>query len=321
SLGGCILLANELLTRQILTLVNSLNGAGAVERVTKMRLQAGLNRGRIVDNNWLPAELCIWKDNLVCLSLLKAKSLQVEISNTAPEWEQLVDSKGQHLLLWPEIKFRTENVNTRSVKSNWLIQNPNRLLPVLFLPRISNDKRKREWLLSDENEVFKLRDKKVKTVQVEHWRPINNLIQGEVVMEKCTGCGLNSPLEEESCISRSKSNNDWRVIPKSLIKRAEGNHQMSLNLNLASEREKSLSSIQLANEQEFSYLNRIESVEEQEPTTKKICYYMDGSLQSENKKDVNLATMGAAVVQVNTEEDLVLEEISVISLRQGTDLN
>ncbi|CAG8664533.1 13490_t:CDS:2, partial [Gigaspora rosea] len=335
------------------------------------------------------------KDNLACLSLLKAKSLQLKISNTAPEWgkgieatalnrvfkdsfnikianalsssnlfylEKLIDSKGQHLLLWPEIKFKTgtgargrkllwfklleklviEDVNTRSVKSKWMIQNSNKLLLALMLPKISNDKRKREWLMSNENEVFKLRDKKVKTVQVEHWRPINNLMQGEVVMEKCKGCGLNSSLVEGTCISRSKINNDWRVIPKSLIKRAEGNPQMSLNFNLVSERKKSVNSMQLANKQEFSCLNIIESVEvelimqsELSANLKdslleafnrnknwqqsKICYYMDGSLQSENKKDINLAAMGAVVVQVNTEKDLVLKEISLLEVLIKTD--
>ncbi|CAG8683982.1 22178_t:CDS:1, partial [Gigaspora rosea] len=152
-------------------------------------------------------------------------------------------------------------------------------------------------------------------------------------MEKCTGCGLNSSPEKGTCISRSKISNDWKVIPKSLIKKAEGNPQMMLSFNLASEREKSVNSLQLANEQEFFCLNRIESVEvelimqselsanlkdsllealirNKNRQQSKICYYTDGSLQLEDKKDVNVAAMGAAVVQVNKKEDLVLEEIS-----------
>ncbi|CAG8795998.1 24522_t:CDS:2 [Gigaspora margarita] len=163
-------------------------------------------KARIVNDNWLPIELpklkYIWKNNLTCLTIFKAKSLYLEISNLILDWErkddaralnlvfnklfntriassleklnlfylnQLIDSNNQCLLSWPEIKFRSggmtrgrkpkwfnlleekviEKAEERTIKLEWISRQPNQFASSILLLEITNNKRKKEWILSE----------------------------------------------------------------------------------------------------------------------------------------------------------------------------
>ncbi|CAG8635759.1 35137_t:CDS:2 [Gigaspora margarita] len=208
-------------------------------------------KARIVNDRWLPIELSklkyIWKNNLTCLTILKAKSLHLEISNIILDWgrkenaralnlvfkelfdiriangleklnlfylNQLTDSKNQYLLSWPEIKIRLGG-KTRGKKPKWFT---NQFGSSISLLEISNDKRKKEWALFEEvSEVAKL----------------------ETRIEKCSGYEHNRSIVEGNCTTCIRFDVGWKVIPKNTINPSE-NEQEFKNLRSLESPEKEL---------------------------------------------------------------------------------
>ncbi|CAG8740651.1 35086_t:CDS:2 [Gigaspora margarita] len=162
---------------------------GITEHFTRLRLQAGMCKARIINNNWSPIDL-------------------------------------------PNLK-------------------------------ITNDKRKKEWILSEEGKAFKIREKKDKSIQVEHWRTVPEAPKIETRIEKCLGCEHNRSTVEENCIMHIKFDEGWKLNEK-------------------------------LKEEILAIL--IRNLNHQQ---RKYCYYTDGSLQKEDKEKGDIAVIGAAVVQTH----------------------
>src|SRR6185295_7778705 len=74
--------------KQITSLHTRLNAGGIDETITRLRISQGLLLIGATENNWHynPPRLCdkIWKNNLACYTMLKAKEMQITLkfSNT-----------------------------------------------------------------------------------------------------------------------------------------------------------------------------------------------------------------------------------------------
>ncbi|CAG8680223.1 24667_t:CDS:2 [Gigaspora margarita] len=220
-LRGCNLLENELTIKQISCLINSFNSAGLTEQFTKLRLQKGMCKARIVNNNWLLMEHSklkyIWKDNLICLTIYKAKSLYLEISNIMLVWSRRSDTKVLNLVLselfdvkvakggktrekkpkWFSLlkKKIIENAEERTIKPEWTSGQLNQLVLNISLLDIAANKKKKERVL------FK---KEIRTK-----------------IEKCSEYEYNRGIVKENCITRIKFDKSWKVISENVIDKTE----------------------------------------------------------------------------------------------------
>ena len=84
NLGNCNSLWNQLIIKQITSLHTRLNAGGTEELVTRIRINQGLLLIGATENDWHnnPPKLCnkIWKNNLACYTMLKAKEIQITLS-------------------------------------------------------------------------------------------------------------------------------------------------------------------------------------------------------------------------------------------------
>ncbi|CAG8764282.1 40889_t:CDS:2, partial [Gigaspora margarita] len=251
-------------------------------------------KARIVNDSWSPIELpklkYIWKNNLTCLTILKAKSLHLKISNIILDWGRKENTRALNLVFKELFDVR--------------IANANQFGSSVSLLEISNDKKKKKWVLSKEvSEIAKL----------------------ETRIKKCLGCEYNRSIVEGNCITRIRFDMGWKVIPKNTISRIESSTQMQANFNLTSLAQETYNKNPLENEQEFKNLRSLESSEKElilqaelkeelkeeilailtrnsNRQKRKYCYYTNGSLQKDNKDKGNTVVMGVAVVQVDKKE-------------------
>ncbi|CAG8783387.1 23040_t:CDS:2 [Gigaspora margarita] len=241
---------------------------GITEYYTKLRLQMGMYKARIINDSWSPIELpklnqitpvrnqqyntrLKEKDNARALNLVFNELFDARIANGLEKLnlfylDQLTDSNDQCLLFWPKI-IRSGG-KTRGKKPKYI-----------SLPEISNDKRKKEWVLSEEGEAFKIKEKKEKTIQVEHWRTVSEVAKSKTRIEKCSGCEYNRSIVEGNCTTRIKSDVGWKVISNNTISRIESSTQMQANFNLALLARETYHKNPLVNKQEFKKLCSLES--------------------------------------------------------------
>ncbi|CAG8798099.1 10371_t:CDS:2, partial [Gigaspora margarita] len=196
---------------------------GITEHYTKLRLQVGMYKARIINDSWSLIELpklnniiLDWerKENARALNLVFKELFDIRIANSLEKLnlfylDQLTDSNDQCLLLWPEIKIRLggktrgkkpkwfslleekiiENVEERTIKSEWISGQANQFGSSVSLLEISNDKRKKEWVLSEE---------------------VSEVAKSETRIEKCSGCKYNRSIVEENCTTRIKFDGGWK---------------------------------------------------------------------------------------------------------------
>ncbi|CAG8659819.1 12041_t:CDS:2 [Gigaspora margarita] len=164
-----------------------------------------------------------------------------------PKWFSLLEGK------------IIENAEERTIKPKWISGQANQFESSVSLLKISNDKRKKEWVLSKEGEVFKIKEKKEKTIQVEHWRTVSEVAKSETRIEKCSGCEYNRSIVEGNCTTHIKFDEGWKVILKNTISRIESSTQMQANFNLTSLARETYNKDPPENEQEFKNLCYLES--------------------------------------------------------------
>ncbi|CAG8843842.1 24601_t:CDS:2, partial [Gigaspora margarita] len=70
-----------------------------------------------------------------------------------PKWFSLLEEK------------IIEKAEEKTIKPEWISWQLNQSASSILLPEITNDKRKKEWILSEEGEAFKIREKKDKSIQ------------------------------------------------------------------------------------------------------------------------------------------------------------
>ncbi|CAG8796078.1 9544_t:CDS:2, partial [Gigaspora margarita] len=108
---------------------------------------------------------------------------------------------------------RKKSVNSATMQSNWKLVyepkkeiredwykeisgQPNQFASSILLSEITNDKRKKKWILSEKvSEVTKI----------------------ETRIKKCSGCKHNRSTVEENCIMHIKFDEGWKVILKNAI--------------------------------------------------------------------------------------------------------
>ncbi|CAG8702034.1 11129_t:CDS:2 [Gigaspora margarita] len=152
-------------------------------------------------------------------------------------------------------QFRKRSVKLAAMPSNWkTVYKPKKEIKDVLLLEISNDKRKKEWVLSEEGEAFKIKEKKKKTIQV---------AKLETRIEKCSECEHNRSIVEKSCTTHIRFDVGWKVIPKNTISRIESSTQMQANFNLALLARETYNKDPLENEQEFKNLYSLESPEKE----------------------------------------------------------
>ncbi|CAG8840107.1 373_t:CDS:2, partial [Gigaspora margarita] len=303
-LRGCNLLANELTIRQISCLINALNSTGITEHFTRLWLQVGMS-----------------------------KLLDLEISNIILDWEKKNDARALNLVFNElfDTRIANEKAEEKTIKPKWISGQLNQYASSILLPKITNDKRKKEWVLSEKGEAFKIKEKKDKSIQVEHWRTVPEATKIETKIEKCSGCEYNRNTVEGNCTMCIKFDKGWKVIPKNAISKIESSSQMQIKLNLVPLARDTYHRDLSENEQEFKGLRCLESSEKElilqaelngklkeeilaillrnlNRQQRKYCYYTNRSLRKENKEKGNIVVMGAAVVQVNEKEEVSLEE-------------
>src|SRR6185436_16756945 len=78
-LGNCRTLRQELAMKQISSLLMRINEQGRLRQLTKLRITQGCQRAGLTEDIWkveelVKSKLC-WKDNLACLTIIKAREL------------------------------------------------------------------------------------------------------------------------------------------------------------------------------------------------------------------------------------------------------
>ncbi|CAG8658188.1 4826_t:CDS:2 [Gigaspora margarita] len=196
-----------------------------------------------------------------------------------------------------------EKAEERTIKPEWISGQLNQSASSILLPEITNDKRKKEWILSEEGEAFKIREKKDKSIQVEHWRTVLKATKIETRIEKCSGCKHNRSTVEGNCTMRIKFDEDTyhRDLPENEqeFKELRSLEYPKKELILQAELNEKLKDKILA------ILTR--NLNHQQ---RKYCCYTDGFFQKEDKEKGDTVVMEAAVVQVNKKEEVSLEKVS-----------
>src|SRR5260364_33696 len=161
---NCKLLWQELLTMQIANITKELNSSGRGKEVLELRLKQGLLQAGCVEGKISSADAksskSIWKTNLICLALSKAKELNLEFRLPDTSWEiegtgprikdilgkklfdrafkslrhlglfylhQLLNKKGELLILWYQLKYLRKQ-SSRGRKADWFKKIENAVL-------------------------------------------------------------------------------------------------------------------------------------------------------------------------------------------------
>ncbi|CAG8559453.1 25596_t:CDS:2 [Gigaspora margarita] len=242
-------------------------------------------KARIINSNWSPIELpklnnltLDWKkkDNARALNLVFNELFNARIASGLEKLnifylDQLIDSNNQCLLLWSEIKIRSEEMTRgRKPKCRQLNQ------PVLsiLLSKITNDKRKKEWILSEE-EAPKI----------------------ETRIEKCSGCEHNRSTVEGNHTTH--------------IKFDEAQDTYYIDLPENEQEFKGLRSLECPEKELILQAELNEKLKEEilAILTRNLNHQQRNTAII-LMDPCNIAVMGAAVVQINEKEEVSLEEVS-----------
>jgi ribonuclease HI len=165
--------------------------------------------------------------------------------------EQLITKEGDVLLTWQQVRIirgskgRGRKPNwfkvienkvielsiTRKIRKEYQILAPNRNALNCEKVKISQDRRKKEWIIFQAErkwEVGKVIKKESKSNLIEHWEEDKSKPYGNMIFKKCKGCAQGKR-NDTSCIIR-RSNRSWhQVIQK--VHRSE--EEMSLGIQLS----------------------------------------------------------------------------------------
>ncbi|CAG8443915.1 1425_t:CDS:2, partial [Dentiscutata heterogama] len=148
--------------------------------------------------------------------------------------EQLLTREGDKLITWKqlrkirglkkrgrkpswfksiELEVLTES-SSREIKGKYKVAAPNQQAIAYNYVRISQDRRKREWIVFEKDksiEIGKVIKKKRKCIDVEHWQIIKENREGDTIIEKCKGCSVKES-QEGCCTIRQKQEYKHQVI-------------------------------------------------------------------------------------------------------------
>ena len=89
-LGSCRTLQQEIVMKQISSLINRLNQQNGLGYLTKLRITQGCQRAGLTQDIWkttsLPEDISCWRNNLACLIITKAKDLGINIRTESSLW-------------------------------------------------------------------------------------------------------------------------------------------------------------------------------------------------------------------------------------------
>src|ERR1043165_8109185 len=154
-LGNCRTLRQELAMKQISSLLVRLNEQVSLGQLTKLRVTQVCQRAGLTEDIWKVEELAeskpCWKDNLACLTIIKARELKINISTESDLWmifgygakihelmkehwwkrnrtkisktgliysNQLLDTRGKRLITWQQYKGY-QNRSSKGKKAEW----------------------------------------------------------------------------------------------------------------------------------------------------------------------------------------------------------
>jgi hypothetical protein len=154
-LGNCKTLQQELMTKQISSLLARLNRQDSLGQLTKLRITQGCQRAGLTEDIWkieeMPENIEGWKSNLACLTLLKARKLNINVRTEGNLWtmfrygikireliniqlqkrsgtriseagiiylNQLIDTKGERLITWQQLKSY-QGLSSKGKKAEW----------------------------------------------------------------------------------------------------------------------------------------------------------------------------------------------------------
>ena len=278
-LGGCKALAHDIVAKQIACLQNRLNGRKEIRSLTRLRIKQGFRDACVTNNLWDDEEGMIfrkiWKNNLACLILIRAKELKIEfnIENNSFLLEnkgtrirdvvdhttfikahkvlsaqilffinQLLDTTGRIALTWQELKL-IKNMSSKGRKAKWfanlenkILENeedrlvkqslqtpyPNELAFAFRLDQISNDKRRKEWIIflakDNQKTLGQIAQKNGNQVTVE-WCDANNAFRRNLESEGVSQSSQDTSARDRkfcSCVNQSRI---LGVVPKIVIER------------------------------------------------------------------------------------------------------
>jgi hypothetical protein len=141
--------------KQIGGLVARLNRKDELGQLTKLRITQGCQRASLIKDIWkvqkLPEDRSCWKNNLACLTIVKARELGININTETELWttngyglkvidivepqlwkksgskiseagliylNQLLDTKGERLITWQQFKTY-QNQSSKGKKAEW----------------------------------------------------------------------------------------------------------------------------------------------------------------------------------------------------------
>ena len=215
-------------------------------------------------------------------------------------------------------QYKTVDYNTQTIMLTW--QN------------VSDDRRKREWIVygpEQNRQLGKITKKKKKKVEIEHWtmRESGNNVTTEI--KQCVGCKENEKQIEEKCERWIRLDHKVKAIPEALIRKEIDEIEASLDQlkeNRSIEEWRS-------SEEKFLALRPVEELEvelirkhELDKTIldrllevlcrnikrdrREYIIYTDGALYGETKNNHNVE-MGIGWVQLGEEETWPEEEIAL----------
>ncbi|CAG8819522.1 9054_t:CDS:2, partial [Gigaspora margarita] len=257
-------IAKMLLNKQITSLHVRVNTEGPEELVTKIRIRQGFQLMGVTVNDWhqnrSSIHINLWKNNLACLVMLRAKELQItfEFNNEEEEKNinstkvveilggkftfktamvfknlnvrsiyQLINKEGKEMITWQQLKMLRRkpikgrpakwfieleeimlvNNSSRKLKQEFLISNGNREFLLTVLDKVSNDNRKREWIVTKQPKKKELSNALIgkavistrRKVLTEHWKL--NIFDNEYkqTLEKCKSYKIDQFGELNTC--------------------------------------------------------------------------------------------------------------------------
>src|SRR6185295_15127071 len=89
-LGNCRTLQQELLIKQVGGLLDRLNRQDSLGQLTKLRITQGCQRAGLTKDIWkldnIPESKIVWKNNLACLTIMKARDIGINVRTEGDLW-------------------------------------------------------------------------------------------------------------------------------------------------------------------------------------------------------------------------------------------
>src|SRR6185436_771866 len=89
-LGSCRSLQQEIVMKQVSSLLVRLNRRDSLEQLTKLRITQGCQRAGLTEDIWklddISENKVIWKNNLACLIITKARDVGINIRTEGDLW-------------------------------------------------------------------------------------------------------------------------------------------------------------------------------------------------------------------------------------------